>query len=271
MSHPAPGPTVTSGDGATLGTDVVGAVDRPLVLVLHGVGSSRTHLHEAVVPPLLASGWRVATADLRGHGDGSPVADPSHHGLDRQVADVAALVATLAPVALVGVSLGGHAAVAAVARGAAPGVRRVVAALPAWTGRAVPGVGPHAAVATEVRAHGVAGMLARLGVEEGLRPWLRRVLLRDLAVHDPDSLAAALVALDGGLAPTAAEIGRLGVPLGVVGWPDDPGHPLAVAEAWAAAAATGHLAELTLDDPDREPAALGARIGLLLGAPAVAA
>lgn len=243
-----------------------GPADGPVVLGLHGVGSSQDHLAEAVVPPLRRQGWTVVTADLRGHGGASPVVDPAGHVLDRQVDDVARLVETTGAVAAVGVSLGGHAVVAAAARGRVR-VDRVAAALPAWTGRAVPGVGPHAAVAAEVAAVGVAGMHRRLEGEPGMRPWLRRVLLRDLPASDPASLRAALVALDGGLAPTAAELSSLAVPLGLVGWPDDPGHPLAVAEQWAALAPRAVLRTTTLDAPDDDPAALGAALADVLGAP----
>ncbi len=130
-----------------------------------------------------------------------------------------------APTVIGGVSLGGQAAVGAAA--AQVPCDAVLACLPAWSGRAVPGEGPHAAVAAEVASVGVAGMLARFRADTTMVPWLREVLLRDWAAHDPASLAAALTALDGGQAPTGTELADLPVPLAVVGWPDDPGHPLA--------------------------------------------
>jgi len=57
----------------------------------------------------------------------------------------------------------------------------------------------------------------------------------DHARHDPASLVAALRALDGGEAPTLAEVAALDVPLTVAGWEGDPGHPFEVASSWAAA------------------------------------
>lgn len=245
----------------------LGPPDAPAVLALHGVGSSTTYLAEAVAPPLVTAGWRVLLVPLRGHVGATAVPDPAAHALDRHVDDVARVAAATGPVAAVGVSLGAHALVAAAARGRLD-VEALVAALPAWTGRAVPGEGPHAATAAEVDAHGVAGMLARLRGEPGLRPWLRRVLLRDLAAHHDASLRAALVALDGGLAPTLADLAALRCRLGVVGWADDPGHPLAVARQWASAAPDGSLAELSLDDPDVDRTALGQVVATLLGPPA---
>ena len=261
-----PGPRVTSADGAVLSTRFHGDLRAPRLLLQHGVGSSCTYLDEAVAPPLVTAGWCVVVADLRGHGAASPVRDAAHHALDRLVADVAALAEAVAPVAVGGVSAGGHAATAAVARGAVD-VARVVAALPAWTGRAVPGEGPHAAVAAEVRDHGVAGMVARLRDEPGLEPWLRRVLLRDLTAGDEASVEAALLALDGGLAPTLVELRSVRVPLGVVGWPDDPGHPLAVARQWAAAAPDATLVTTSLEAPSTDQFALGGAMATALGAP----
>lgn len=261
-----PGPRVTSADGAVLSTRFHGDPGAPRLLLQHGVGSSCTYLAEHVTPSLVTAGWCVVTADLRGHGAASPVREAAHHVLDRHVADVEALAAVVEPVAVGGVSAGGHAAVAAVARGAVS-VDRVVAALPAWTGRAVPGEGPHAAVAAEVRAHGVAGMVTRLRTEPGLEPWLRRVLVRDLAAGDTRSIESALVALDGGLAPTLAELRSLPAPLGVVGWPDDPGHPLDVARQWAAVAPYGSLVTTVVGATTTDQFAMGAAVLAALGAP----
>lgn len=260
-----PGPRVTSADGAVLSTRLHGDLSRPRLLLQHGVGSSVTYLDEAVAPPLVTAGWCVVVADLRGHGAASPVRDPARHHLDRLVEDVAVLVSGLGAVAAAGVSAGGHAAVAAAARGAIE-VERVGAALPAWTGPGAAGEGPHAAVAAEVGEVGVAGMLARLGDDAELRPWLRRVLLRDLGAGDEASVAAALVALDGGLAPTHEELAGLACHLGVVGWPDDPGHPLDVARAWADAAADATLVTTSLDAPTADQFAVGRALAEALGA-----
>lgn len=261
-----PGPRVTSADGAVLSTRFHGDPSAPRLLLQHGVGSSCTYLAEHVAPSLVTAGWCVVAADLRGHGAASPVRDPAMHGLDRLVADVAALAAVVGATAVAGVSAGGHAAVAAVARGVVE-VERLAAALPAWTGRAVPGTGPHAAVAAEIRAHGVGGMVARLRQEQGIAPWLRRVLARDLPAGDTASIEAALLALDGGLAPTVSELRSLSVPLGVVGWPDDPGHPLEVAQQWAAAAPDATLVTTSIEATTENQFALGDAVLAALGAP----
>lgn len=261
-----PGPRVTSADGAVLSTRVHGDLAAPRLVLQHGVASSCTYLDEAVAPSLVTAGWCVVVADLRGHGAAATVRDPARHHLDRHVEDVAALVAAVGAVAVAGVSAAGHAAVAAAARGVVE-VDRVGAVLPAWTGTAPPGRGPHAAVAAEVRDHGVAGMVARLRDEPGLAPWLRRVLLRDLGAGDTASVEAALLALDGGSAPTLAELGSLPCPLALVGWPGDPGHPLSVAERWAGTAPEATLVTTSLDAPDTDQFALGQAVADALGPP----
>lgn len=253
--HPVTAVRVPVGRGVDVAVAAHGDPGAPAVLLLHGVGSSGRFLAEAFAAPLLAAGWCLLAADLRGHGDSTPLEDAADHAFDHHVADVAALVARLRPAVVGGVSLGGHAAVGAAAAGVP--CRAVLACLPAWSGRAAPGQGPHAAVAEEVARVGIDGMLARFRDDTTMTPWLRDVLLRDWAAHDPPSLSAALTALDGGRAPTSAEVGALPVPLAVVGWPDDPGHPLAVAEEWAATAPRASLATTSLQAVQDDRTALG--------------
>ncbi|MFA9429050.1 alpha/beta fold hydrolase [Egicoccus sp. AB-alg2] len=249
---------VVAPDGCRLAVVEVGGPAAPPVVVAHGVGSSARFTAAAFASPVLASGRRLVTYDQRGHGQSSSVARPEAHTLDRHVADLTAVVAALgvAPSLLVGVSLGAHAVVRAAAS-TDLAADAVVACLPAWSGRARVGEGPHAAIADEIRTVGVAGLVARLRADTAMPGWLRTTLLIDYPRHDPASLAAALLALDGGEAPTLDEVAALPVPLGVVGWPDDPGHPLAVASAWARAA-DGALVTLRLGDLDAGLDRLGA-------------
>ncbi|MFA9445534.1 alpha/beta fold hydrolase [Egicoccus sp. AB-alg6-2] len=219
------------------------------VVVAHGAGSSARFVIAAFAGPVLARGRRLVTFDQRGHGASGPVRAPAGHALERYAADLEAVVAEVGGDAwVVGVSLGGHAAVRAAASERLEATA-VVACLPAWTGAAVPGEGPHAAIAAEVRALGLPDLLTRLTADTAMPGWLRDTLLTDYRRHDPDSLIAALLALDGGEAPTLDELARLPVPFAAVGWPDDPGHPLSVARAWADAA-DGPLRMLHLHDLD---------------------
>jgi 3-oxoadipate enol-lactonase len=224
----------------------VGPADAPAVVLAHGVGSSARFVVAACAGPVVAAGWRLVTYDARGHGGSTPCPDPADHHLVAQVGDLDAVVdAAGSTVAVGGISLGGHAALGR--RG--PEVR--VVCLPAWWGPSEPGVGVHAAVAAEVRAVGVAGVIDRLERDTGMPPWLRTTLLTDYRRHHPDSLAAALIALDGATGPTAADVSALEGPLAVVGWRDDPGHPYDVAlRLVREAPGRSTLTELAIGDLD---------------------
>jgi pimeloyl-ACP methyl ester carboxylesterase len=246
---------VPAGDDVELQVIEVGDPDAPAVLLLHGVGSSSRFLIEAFSAPLQERGWRLLAADLRGHGASTPLRDANSHAHARHVEDVCRLVEHLGPSVIGGVSLGGHAAVGAAAAGVS--CAAVIACLPAWSGESRPGHGPHAAVASEVAAIGIDGILERLRRQDGMAPWLREVLLRDWPSHQPASLAAALTALDGGDAPTVEQVSRLASPLALVAWPDDPGHPIEVARQWAGAAPTAHLEQITIGDLQPARRAMG--------------
>jgi pimeloyl-ACP methyl ester carboxylesterase len=216
----------------------LGAPDAPALVLAHGVGSSARFLAAAFAAPVLAAGYRLVVFDQRGHGDATPCRDVGDHHLDAYVADLTAVVTSVpGPVGVVGgVSLGGHAAV----RATGPWPRLVCS--PGWTGTASRGEGPHAAVAAEVRGRGLTGVIDRIAADDHLPRWLHDTLVTDYRRHDPASLTAALLALDGADGPSVADVAASCAPdgpgLAVVGWPDDPGHPLAVADHWAELAGT---------------------------------
>lgn len=252
--------SVSTAEGRTVAVEVA-AGDGPVLLLAHGAGSSAWFLREAFGSPALAAGWRLATVDLPGHGGAGPAPSVADHHLDRYAEDLAAVAAEVGACVLGGVSIGGMAAVRAVATGMVangPGaIEAVVSVIPGWTGRSQPGEGPHAAVAAEVRRDGVEGMLARLEADPDLPDWIREVVVRDYRRHDPVSLAAALEALDGGDAPSVDEVAGLPVPLALVGWPDDPGHPLEVAFSWSAALPRSALAMTSIPAMQRDRTAFG--------------
>lgn len=229
----------------------------PAAVVAHGVGSSPRFIREAFAAPLAALGFRLVTYDLRGHGSSTALSDPAHHRLALQVEDLLAVVEDVAATIIGGVSLGGHAAAQLASRGDGA-LDGLIVCMPAWTGTAPAGEGPHALIAAEIRELGTGGVLERLRRDESVRPWVRDLIDRDWRTHDAESLAAALYALDGGDAPTGAELAGIGTPTGIVGWPDDPGHPLEVAIAWASTIPGAELVTMSLDDMADGKTALGA-------------
>ncbi|MCQ9129529.1 MULTISPECIES: alpha/beta hydrolase [Streptomyces] len=99
-------------DGGTIAYEVAGS--GPLIVLAHGMGDSRA-AYRAVVPQLVAAGYRVAAVDLRGCGEsGADWADWSRTAI---AGDLLAVVRHLGgPAVLVGHSVSGGAATIAAAR-----------------------------------------------------------------------------------------------------------------------------------------------------------
>ena len=105
-------------DGGTIAYDVTG--DGPLVILSHGIGDHR-QAYRFLAPKLAQAGYRVASADLRGHGESS-MGRMSVTGADDAIthpdiaADLLALIRHLGgPAVIVGHSIsGGAATIAAV-------------------------------------------------------------------------------------------------------------------------------------------------------------
>ncbi len=99
-------------DGGTIAYDATG--EGPLVLLAPGIGMSRD-AYRFVVPRLVAAGYRVATADLRGAGESS-AQWPSYSRTD-MAGDLLAVIRHLGgPAVLVGHSISGGAATIAAAQ-----------------------------------------------------------------------------------------------------------------------------------------------------------
>ncbi|MEV0595688.1 alpha/beta fold hydrolase [Nonomuraea cavernae] len=98
--------------GGTIAYEVAGS--GPLIVLAHGMGDSRA-AYRAVIPPLVAAGYRVAAVDLRGCGESS-VGWPAW-SRTAIAGDLLALIRHLGgPAVLVGHSISGGAATIAAAQ-----------------------------------------------------------------------------------------------------------------------------------------------------------
>ncbi|WP_405983322.1 alpha/beta fold hydrolase [Streptomyces sp. NBC_00872] len=99
-------------DDGTIAYEVAGS--GPLIVLAHGMGDSRA-AYRAVIPPLVAAGYRVATVDLRGCGESS--VDWPAWSRTAIAGDLLAVIRHLGgPAVLVGHSISGGAATIAAAQ-----------------------------------------------------------------------------------------------------------------------------------------------------------
>jgi len=219
----------TDGDGA------------PIAL-LHGLTAARRYVvHGSRVLP--RGGYRTIAYDARGHGASDPAAPGHGYTYGELAADLRAVLDSQAPgrrVVLAGHSMGAH-TLAALALAEPDRVAALVAIGPASIG------GPTAgeplerwdALADGLERAGVDGFIA--AYDEGLNPDWRPTMLRiardRLSLHEhPEAVARALREVPRSSPfDDLSELELLDLPALVVASHDeaDPGHPYAVAEAWA--------------------------------------
>ena len=219
-------------------------LDSVVTVLLAGTGSDDVYVRR-VFGSVLAEAGAVLVA---------PQPDP--HRLVAGYLEALDDAARQGPIAVGGISLG--AAVAA--RWACEHQHRalaVLAALPAWAGE--PGDAPAA-----LSARHTAAQLRRRGLDEvtaAMRAsspaWLADELSRSWRRQWPQLPDAMEQAADH-CSPTPAELGRLQVPMGVVGALDDAIHPVDVARQWAASAPRAALRTITLGEFGPAPELLGA-------------
>jgi len=135
----------------------------------------------------------------------------------------------------------------------------VLAALPAWTGDpAGPPAAPAALAATHtadaLRESGLAAVTTAMRASSP--EWLAQTLSRSWAAqwpHLPDALTEAA----NYRAPDDAALRAVRVPVGIAAASDDPVHPFAVAQHWAALIPRCGLSAVTLDAIGADPGVLG--------------
>lgn len=213
-------------------------------VILPGSGSSVDFITRAYGRPLAEAGYDLQVVP--------PASDP-----DGSLAALAETAARHRPALVGGVSLGAHLAARWAAASPAAGVRLLLA-LPAWTGEPGPVAAASAHAAHRVEALGTPAALAEAA--RHAEPWVAAELAAAWPAYGA-TLAATLRATAASRGPTVAELRRIPLPTTVVAFRDDPLHPLAVAQQWAALIPTATLTTLALADPATDRTILG-RAGL---------
>lgn len=222
------------------------AGEGPAALLCHGITATRRYVVHGS-RALQRAGHRVIAYDARGHGSSEPAPAGQGYGYPWLVADLERVVADRLGAAerflLAGHSMGAHTAVAyALAQ-----PRRVAALVlvgPVYTGEIEPAsLAYWDGLAAALEAGGVDGFVDYVGERQGAAaawrdPIRRFTRERLLLQRHPAALAAALRELPRSRPfGSMAELESLPVPTLVVASGDeaDPGHPRAVAEAYAEA------------------------------------
>jgi pimeloyl-ACP methyl ester carboxylesterase len=216
----------------------------PPIVLCHGITATR---HSVIHGSrrLERAGHTVVSYDARGHGESDPAPPGAGYGYPELRGDLAAVIQDQAgggPVLLAGHSMGAHTAVG-FALGDPGRVAGLVVIGPAYEGE----IGDDSlrywdGLAAALEQDGIDGFVAYIDRVQGIDPRWRDSVLRftreRMERHrHPEALVAALREVPRSRPFGAmAELEGLAVPTLVVASHDaaDPGHPYAVAEAYAA-------------------------------------
>ena len=247
--------------GLTLAGEELG--EGPAVVLLHGLTATRRYvLHGSVA--LARSGYRQVSYDARGHGESDAAPEGSGYSYQDLTGDLQAVLADRCPgerPVLVGHSMGTHTA-AAHALDHAEEIAALVLAGPVALG--IPPTEERLAywdqLAAGLDTGGVDGFMrayeAELAVDPSWRDTALRITRERMELHrHPEGVVRALREVPRSLPfEGLAELETLDVPALVVASYDeaDPGHPYAIAEAWAERLPS---ARLVSEDPGKSPLA----------------
>jgi pimeloyl-ACP methyl ester carboxylesterase len=240
--QPKPRPFEVTSGGVRLAGEEVG--EGPPIVLLHGLTATRRYvLHGSLT--LARRGYRLISYDARGHGESSPAPDQEGYGYEYLRRDLSAVLADRCPAeraVLAGHSMGCHTAVG-YALEHADRVAALILGGPVALGIPTPeeSLAAWDRLADGLEEGGVDGFLrayeADLSVDASWRETALRITRERLQRHrHPEAVARALREVPRSLAfGGIEELETLDVPALVVASHDDadPGHPYAIAEAWA--------------------------------------
>jgi 3-oxoadipate enol-lactonase len=233
------------------------------VVLLHGLTATRRYvLHGSLA--LARRGYHQISYDARGHGESSPAPEGSGYTYDSLTDDLRSVVADRASGAnpvLAGHSMGCHTAVAHALEHAG-GVGALVLAGPVTLG--LPATEETLAywdaLADGLEQDGIEGFMkayeASLEADPAWTETALRITRERMRLHrHPEAVARALREVPRSLPfEGLGELETLDVPALVVASYDeaDPGHPYAIAEAWAERLPRGRLVS---EEPGKSPLA----------------
>lgn len=263
LTVPTPDGVLLAGEESGGGQE--GGGDGQPIVLLHGLTATRRYV--VMGSRLLQrAGHRVIAYDARGHGRSTPAPTPAAYGYELLAEDLRAVLDAcgIARAALAGASMGAHTIVRfALAHPERVGALGIVT--PAYDPEAQAGEAPEGdrdTLARALRDAGVEGFLGAYdftGVPEAWRETVHTVVRQRLSAHrHPEAVADAMEVVPRSH-PFArmADLAAIAVPTLVVASRDevDPGHPLALAERYAAAIPGATLAVEDGGPPLRSPLA----------------
>jgi 3-oxoadipate enol-lactonase len=262
-SGAADGPFEVDADGVTLSGERAG--EGVPVVLLHGLTATRRYIVMGS-RSLERSDHLVISYDARGHGRSAPALEPDAYGYELLADDLVTVLDALElpSAVLAGASMGAHTAlrlaltrpervagIVLITPSFDPDAPRDAESLTGWD-----------ALARGLREGGVDGFVRAYDfgkVPDAMHATIETVLRQRLAAHEhPLAVADALEAVPRSHPFERVEqLAALGVPTVVVGSRDeaDPGHPLAVAERYAATIPGAGLVVEDVGPPLRSPIA----------------
>lgn len=249
------------------GMELHGTVDGegPELLFLHGLNASA-----AIQRPHAPVGYRVAAYDQRGHGSASPVTEPEAYAIGEFVADALAVLDHLgwARPVVCGSSMGAAVALR-LALDHPDRVRALALVSPAFGDSVSTEVERFEVNATVFERAGFpdAIPLVRTGMQSRGLPPEATAWIDAWVAFDARSLAAANRTV-GRWAPfpDIDRVAELAIPIVIACWPDDPMHPIALAERIAALADAPVARLASVAEALAHPERVGAAIKPLLDA-----
>jgi 3-oxoadipate enol-lactonase len=256
-----PRPFEVDSDGVRIAGEEVG--EGPAIVLLHGLTATRRYvLHGSLA--LARRGYRLISYDARGHGESSPAPEGEGYGYPELTSDLTAVLADRCPderPVLAGHSMGCHTAVSYALNHQEETAALVLAGpvalgLPATEDR----LAYWDRLADGLESGGVEGFMkayeSSLEAAPEWRDTALRITLERMQRHrHPAAVAQALRDVSRSLAfDGLSELETLNVPALVVASYDeaDPGHPYAIAEAWAERLPQ---ARLVSEEPGKSPLA----------------